>query len=317
MPLNTRRRFLAQSGASAIGAWLWPGLKAVAAAPSRPSLQFPAQPRERIAISSYPFREVIAGVDQQGNDRSQGQIDLKDFAAHVSAKLNIKKIEPWSRHFRSLDANYLEQLRAAVEKAQGAIVNIAVDGDHSPYAVDRTERERFVNFTKQWVDAAAATGSPSIRTNLRDAKDSQPDVERAAGSLSRVADYGAGKNVIVNLENDNPVSEDPFFIVHVIEKVNNPWLHALPDFGNTLTAGNEEHAYSGVQAMFAHAYNICHVKETEVGERGQVVHVDLAKTFGMLKSSKYQGYCSIEWDSPGDPYAGTQDLIEKAIRYLS
>jgi hypothetical protein len=36
-----------------------------------------------------------------------------------------------------------------------------------------------------------------------------------------------------------------------------------------------------------------------------------------LKASHYQGYCSIEWDSPGDPYAGTQDLIDKAIRYLS
>jgi sugar phosphate isomerase/epimerase len=300
-----------------MGALLWPGLKPVVPANSRPNVPFPAQPRDRIAIASYPFREVIAGVDQQSNDRSEGKMDLKDFAAHLSAKLNINKIEPWSRHFRSLDGKYLEQLRAAVEKVKGAMVNIAVDGDHSPYAADRAEREKFVNFAKQWVDVAAATGSPSIRTNMPDAKDSQPDVERAAGSLSRAAEYGSKKNVVINLENDNPISEDPFFIVKVIEKVNNPWLRALPDFGNTLATGNEEHAYSGIQAMFAHAYNVCHVKETEVGEQGQVVHVDLAKTFGILKTNKYQGYCSMEWDSPGDPYQGTQDLIDKAIRYLS
>jgi sugar phosphate isomerase/epimerase len=244
-------------------------------------------------------------------------MDLKDFAAHVSAKFGIKKIEPWSPHFHALDGKYLEQFRAAVEKAQGAIVDIAVDGKHSPYAVDRAEREKAVSFGKQWVDAAVAIGSPSIRTHVPTAKDAKPDVERAAESLSRVADYGSAKNVVINLENDDPVSEDPLFIVKVIEKVNSPWLRALPDFANTLTTGKEEYAYSAIQAMFGHAYNICHVKEIEAGEQGQIFRADLAKTFGILNSSKYQGYCSMEWDSPGDPYSGTADLIEKTIRYLS
>ena len=315
--LHTRRRFVAQSAAALIGALLWPGLKSMVAASSRPNLHFPAQPRDRIAIASYPFREVITGPDEHGNDRSGATIDIKDFAAHVSAKFNVRKIEPWSRHFHSLDGKYLEQFRTAVEKAQGAVVNIAVDGEHSPYSVDRAEREKAVAFSKQWIDVAAAVGSPSIRNNMPDAKDSNPDVGRAAETLAYVADYGATKHVVVSLENDNPVSEDPFFIVKVIEKVNSPWLHALPDFANTLVAAEEEYAYRGLQAMFAHAYSICHVKETEADTQGRMVHADLAKTFGMLKASHYQGYCSIEWDSPGDPYAGTQDLIDKAIRYLS
>jgi sugar phosphate isomerase/epimerase len=45
--------------------------------------------------------------------------------------------------------------------------------------------------------------------------------------------------------------------------------------------------------------------------------VDLAKTFGMLKEHAYKGYLSMEFDSPGDPYAGTRELIEKTVRYLS
>jgi sugar phosphate isomerase/epimerase len=317
LPLNTRRRFLAHSATTAVGALLWLGWECVGAENSRPQLQFPALPRDRLAIASYPFREAIAGPGEPSDERSKTKIDIKDFAAHVSAKFNIKKIEPWSRHFLSLDGKYLEQVRATVAKAQGAIVNIAVDGEHSPYSADLAERQTALNFSKQWIDAAAALGSPSIRSNMPDAKDSQPDVQRAADTLSRVAAYGASKNVVVNLENDNPVSEDPFFIVKVIAEVNSPWLRALPDFANTLAAAKEEYAYSGIQAMFAQAYNICHVKETEVGAQGQVVHANLAKTFGMLKASAYQGYCSIEWDSPGDPYQGTQDLLDQAIRYLS
>jgi len=294
-----------------------PGLKIALSGLSGPALQFPSQPRERIAVASYPFREVIAGLEQRGSTPSARKMELKDFAAHVKSRFNVNKIEPWSQHFLALDAKYLEQIRTAVQMARGAIVNIAADGEHSPYAADRDEREKSVAFSKQWVDVAVAVGSPSIRTSISAAKDSDPDVERAADSLRRVAEYGAIKNVVINLENDSPRSEDPVFVVQVIQKVNNPWLHALPDFANTLAAGNEEHAYSGVQAMFKHAYDICHVKEMENNAEGKAVHVNLARTFGMLKSANYRGYCSMEWDSPGDPYRGTSELIEKTIRYLS
>ena len=69
--------------------------------------------------------------------------------------------------------------------------------------------------------------------------------------------------------------------------------------------------------MFGRAYNICHVKALEANEAGQVFRVDLPKTFGMLKTHGYKGYCSMEWDSPGDPYQGTADLIADTVRYLS
>ncbi len=288
------------------------------AAEAGPSMRFPGAARKRIAIASYPFRDFIAGREDKAGSGSSGKMELKEFAAHVSAKFNIKKVEPWSAHFLTLEKAYLERLRAAVAKAGGAIVNIAVDGDHSPYAADSAERQRAVAFSKQWIDAAVAIGSPSVRTNLPQAKDSKPDLERTAESLKRVAEYGAAKNVVVNMENDNPVSEDPFFLVKVIEKVNSAWLHALPDFANTLAAYEEEYAYRGIEAMFEHAYNISHVKETEVGDgKDKIAHVDLPRTFGIAKEHSYKGYFSMEWDSPGDPYAGTAGLIEKTLQNLS
>jgi len=292
---------------------------AALAADAGPSMQFPTAARERIAVASYPFRDHILGRSETGASvgTALGKMELKEFAAHVSAKFNIKKIEPWSEHFRSLDKAYLEELRAAVAQAGGAIVNIAVDGEHSPYAADGAERERAIAFSKQWIDAAAAIGSTSVRTNIPQAKDAKPDVERTAESLKRVAEYGAAKNVVVNMENDDPVSEDPFFLVKVIEKVNTKWLHALPDFGNTLAAYDEEYAYRGIEGMFGHAYSISHVKETEVGEKGKIAKVDLARTFGIAKRHGYKGYFSMEWDSPGDPYAGTAGLIEKTLKNIS
>jgi sugar phosphate isomerase/epimerase len=320
MSETTRRQFVAQCAAATAGATLLSRL--AGATDSGPNVAFPSDPRQRVAVAAYPFREFIVGwKGWDGKTPStlpaSQQIELKDFAAHVAQKFNVHKIEPWSPIFPSTDPKYLDELRSATEKAGSAVVDIAVDAGHSQYAADAAEREKAIVGSKHWIDVGAALGSPSIRTHIDKAKDSKPDVGRAAGTLSSIADYAAKKNVVVHLENDNPVSEDPFFIVQVIEKVNSPWLRALPDFGNSLAAHDEAFQDRAMNAMFAHAYGICHVKDGEMGDDGKAVHVDLAKTFGILKDHGYKGYCSIEYDAPGDPYKPTAELVEATIKFLS
>ncbi len=78
---------------------MWLGSK-VARASAEPNVQFPKQPHERIAVSSYPFRDFIVGAEKSS---SQPKIELKDFAAHVIKKFNVNKIEPWTGHFPSTD----------------------------------------------------------------------------------------------------------------------------------------------------------------------------------------------------------------------
>jgi len=316
---TTRREFLEQSAGAAAVAYLLPGV--AGAATSVPSVSFPTAARERVAVAAYPFREVIA--EWKGEDNAPRtvpaaeRIPLKDFASHVAEKFNIRRIEPWSPVFPSTDKPYLDEFRAALEKSRSAVVDIAVDEEFSQYAADAAERERALAAAKRWLDVGAHLGSPSIRTHVAEAKDSKPDVGRASDTLLRVADYAAKKNVVVHLENDDPVSEDPFFLVEVIEKVNSPWLRALPDFGNSLAAHGDEFGYRAIDAMFAHSFGICHVKDGEVNQQNQMVKVDLARTFAILKRHAYKGYCSIEYDRPGDPYKPTAELIEKAIGFLS
>lgn len=321
MSATNRRQFLEKCARAAAGTWLLPTFARANVNPE-PSVKFPSDPLQRVSVAAYPFREFLVGWKgwdgkTPGAVPSSQQIELKNFAAHVAEKFNVHNIEPWSRIFPSTDPGYLEQLRAAVEKAHSAVVDIAVDGEYSQYSADAAERERALAWSMQWVDVGAALGSPSIRTHVERAKDSEPNVSRAASTLARAAEYGARKNVVVHLENDDPVSEDPFFLVQVIDKVNSPWLRALPDFGNSLAAHDEEFSNRAMEAMFAHAYGICHVKDGEVDEKGNATHVDLARTFGILKSHGYKGYCSIEYDAPGDPYKPTAELVETTVRFLS
>jgi sugar phosphate isomerase/epimerase len=312
MPLTTRRHFLRQSA-----------FATAAAAFSRnqdfpsnnPALSFPTETHSRISVASYPFREFIPGKEAKAPKASL--IELKDFAAHVKNKFGVNKIEPWTPHFPSTDPKYLDQFRVSVDRAGCQVINLAVDGNASPYAASAGERDQFIAHSKKWVDIARQLGSSSIRTHIPKAQDAKPDVARTAESLQRVIDYSSKQNIVVSLENDDPVSEDVFFIIEVLEKVQSPWLRALPDFANSLVTSTEARAYSGIDAMFAHACCICHVKDREATDDGRLVRVDMPRTFGYLKQHSYKGYLSMEWDSPGDPYAGVTHLIDETVQAFS
>jgi sugar phosphate isomerase/epimerase len=196
-------------------------------------------------------------------------------------------------------------------------VDIAVDGDHSFYDRHLAARKQAITHAKQFVDVAVQIGCPSIRVHIGRTKDSSPDIQRTVESLGDVVGYASSRNVVVNLENDDLISEDAFFLVKVIEAVNHPFLRALPDFANSMMTGNDDFNYRAVEAMFRHAYCICHVKDGEVDDNGKRFNIDMQKTFGILKASGYRGYCSIEFDEPGDPYAPTAALIEQTLRSLA
>ena len=277
--------------------------------PAAPDIHFPAVARDRLAVASYPFR---ASMERPGHPG----LALKDFAAMVVDKFGIHNIEPLSEHFPSTEPAYLEELRAAVERAHSHIVNIPAGVRASIYDPDAGRRAAAIAGSRKWIDVAAAVGSPSVRTNIHGLRNAPPDVGRASESLKAVAEYGASKNIMVTLENDDLIIEDAFFLAKVIDTVNSPWLRALPDFGNSMLKGDEAFNYKAMEAMFHRAYNISHVKDSEVDE-GKVFRVDVARTFAIAKAAGYRGYFSMEWEGQGEPYAGTRKLLDESVKDLA
>jgi sugar phosphate isomerase/epimerase len=286
-------------------------------AENQPKLQFPTAPRERLSIASWPFRAEIESPTNEYRDKSKPGMDLKDFAAKVRERFHVPGVEPLSTHFPSTDDRYLKTFREAIDNASVHVVDIPVDNEISFYDPDVAARKQAVQQCKHWVDVALVLGSPSLRTSIADAKNAKPNVDLTAESLRALVDYAASKNVVINLENDNPVSEDPTFLIAVLSEVNHPYLHALPDFCNSMANSNSEQFNDKTLTMlFPHAYNICHVKDSEVGDNNKVARVDLKHIFTILKASNYRGYCSMEWEGPEDPYVGTERLIAASLANL-
>jgi len=292
------------------------GWARVAVAGSEPHVNFPKAARERLAVAAWPFRAYIESPTNTDRDPKKPGMNLKDFGAYVVKTFNVNGIEPYNLHFSSTTPVYLGRFRDSMAKAGAHAVNIAVDQEKSLYDADRPTRQAAVAYAKKWIDIAVAIGSPSVRTNLAPAKNTGPNLANAIESMKEVAEYGASRNVVVHMENDNLVSEDAFFIVKVIEGVSNPYLHALPDFANSMMSGDAAFAYRAIHAMFANAYGICHVKDGDFEQNGKDYPIDLEKTFGILKDSGYRGYCSIESSGGGDPHEPTKKLLAESVRYL-
>jgi sugar phosphate isomerase/epimerase len=273
-----------------------------------PHAAFPSNPRERLAVASWPFRKLV--------DPKKGTLPLVDFPKMIVDRFGVHGIEPLDEHFLSTDAAYLDRFREAVAKCGSRVVNIPVGRlGGSFYDADAEKRKHVVTTAKHWVDVAAAVGSPNVRVHVAAAKD-PPNVTFASESLREVAAYAEHCNVVVHLENDDPRSEEAFFLVDVIKAAGTPWLRALPDFCNSmLLERGDDYNYKAVRAMFDHAYGICHVKDSEQDGK-KMFHVDLARTFEIARAAGYRGYFSMEYDAEGDPVEPTAKLIEDSLRVL-
>jgi sugar phosphate isomerase/epimerase len=309
----TRRHFLTYPPFFAVSASL---LIKAQDSQQQPEFHFPAKPRDRLAVTSWPFRAYIESPTNHGRDRSKPGMDLTEFPAMVATKFGVYNINPLSDHFRSSDPAYLDTFRRAVEKAHSHIVDLGLPGGHF-YAPDASMRKAGVDLGRKWIDIARVIGSPSVRQHVAGSQGAKPDAALAAESLGELAGYGAKRGIVVNLENDNPVAEDPFFLVSIIQKVNSPYLRALPDFGNSLIDHDPEYNQKGVRAMFKYVYNMCHVKDTVEGDDGKRATVDLEKMFAIARENSYRGYFSMEFDTgAGDPFHGTETLVQKSLRYM-
>ena len=310
----SRREFLMGTSIAALG--LTTGLRNSLASPREPHLEFPTSPQARLAVTSWPFREFIDSPRNPYRNQQKPGMDIKNFPGMIAKKFGVQNVCLLAAHFHSTDAAYLGALRQSVKQAGSHLVDLGLEG-RSFWDPDKAKRQAAVEYGQRWIDLAVTLGSPSVRQHLEAPRGVKPDVELASQTLGQLAEYGSAKNILVNLENDDLVNEDPFLIVKVIEKVGNPYLRALPDFGNTLAGGDAGYNKRGVAAMLKHAYGVCHVKDLVVTDSGKTYKVDLPKMFELAKASGFKGYYMMEWDGgPGDPYEGTQRLVEETLKYM-
>ena len=307
MKAFTRRSFVQ-------GALLCSAGAAFATTSEGPHAVFPAEPRARIAVATYPFRGSIIAPGNKDLDPKKPGMDLASFARFVRKEFGVRGIEPLDSHFSSTETGEVRKLRAAFDAAGVYAVNIPVDERVELCSEDEARRNAGNARYRHWIDVAVLLGSPSIRIWIPKCSDTS-DLPKAVRALKPTVDYAATRNIVVNLENDDPVTASAERTLAAIQLANSPYLRALPDFGNGLADGDERVNAQRVRNMFAHAWNISHVKDAETFD-GQRRTASLPELFGIAKASGYRGYYSMESDSDVDPVIDTKHLVEQSLQLI-
>jgi sugar phosphate isomerase/epimerase len=256
----------------------------------------------------------IAGWSLQQLFRAQPpKLQLLDFAPFCKDTFGVDAIELNNIFFASRDATYLKQLRAAADKSQVTLVNIAVDEKGDLSSDDQNERELGFTSYGAWIPIASQMGITAIRANSGGKKitDPQRAVANCTESFKRLAELGRKHGVTILMENHWGLSADPHRLVQVLKAVQavhgDDSVGALADFGNW---PDDIDRYEALKIIMPLAKGV-HAKVLDIDEKLNHPRFDHAKCLKIARDSGYDGFLGIEFEGGGDPVVGVKRSVTK------
>ena len=202
---------------------------------------------------------------------------------------------------------------------------LMVDHEGELASKEATKRAESVDLHKKWVDAAVAMDCHSIRVNLFGEKDATADEwkENAIKGLSKLADYGAGQNINIIVENHGGYSSNAGLLMEVINGINKDNCGTLPDFGNFCVRRKDNERwgakcveeydrYKGVEELMPKAFAVS-AKSNDFDKEGNEIHTDYVRMLQLVKDSGYTGFIGVEYEgsklSEEEGIIATRDLL--------
>jgi sugar phosphate isomerase/epimerase len=313
-----RRDFLCcwarSATAAALGAQAVRGATAAQGHATRPDI---ADKRYRVGVSTWSLHNYFPATRDDDFKLPGEMLELLDFAEMIAGRYKVHHLEFCAPHFSSTEPSYLRDLKARLKKAHAHVVNMPVDiqelwTEGGLSGTNAKVREAAVAACKKWIDIGKEIGTRAVRCDpgKMNPQNLAPTVE----SYQALATYGKSKGIFVIVENHGGVgSEHPEELVKVFEEVGNDFFGALPDFGNF---PDEPTRARGLKLLFPYAHVLCHAKGLEFDAGGKETKYDFPRCLAAAKEAGFKGVYSIEYEGPGDPYAGVQKTLDQLLKYL-
>jgi L-ribulose-5-phosphate 3-epimerase len=284
-----------------------------------PRLSYTANPvgAPKISLAQWSLHRAFSG----------GDLDPKDFAAIAMDTYGIDAVEYVNGFYVDsvLDESSWNGLKARASDAGVQSLLIMVDDEGDLGGADDAMRWHAVENHYKWVNAAKILGCHSIRVNAFGDPDRETFKQALVDGMGRLAEYAAGEDINVIIENHGLFSSDAGLITSIIREVEMPNLGTLPDFGNwCLSAkwGSTQFEcdevydrYRGVEQFLPYARGVS-AKAYDFNEQGEDRIIDYHRMLKIVKDSGYEGYIGIEYEGVEKPeHEGiliTRALIEKA-----
>lgn len=271
---------------------------------------FPANPMDRIAMSTVNFRDRFASTREEGTEDAGQLLSLKEIPAYFADRFKLHLVEFWSPHFESIAPAYLEELKATIQKSKSRLINIQCDEAYELGAPDPIKRKEGLELALQWLDAAEMLGAEAIRFNP-----GEGDLTYIIEALKTINEVAKKKGIILMTENHWGIETDAELHLKILQQVGEN-MYSLPDFGNYPT----EIRYASLQKIIPYAYQIS-AKSGDFDKKGNHIGFDFDRCMKMVVDSGFKGIYSVEqWgDKPGkvNDEKVADWMIERVKAFLS
>lgn len=166
-----------------------------------------------IAIASYSFHGLL----------SQGKIDVFGYLESLKFRYHVDNADIWSGILQSLDEDYLNKVRDALDEREISLANLCVDGPHV-WEPDEEQRETNYRNALRYIRAGETLGAKTIRIDMggRDLEMSEAQFEYTVKRYREYAQLAADGGFRIGPENHWGASRSLENITRVVEAVSNP-----------------------------------------------------------------------------------------------
>jgi sugar phosphate isomerase/epimerase len=255
-----------------------------------------------LACETYSYRQLI----------KDGKLDMTTVPAFYKEQ-GIKGISYNDMFFKTLDDAFLDQVNAAVKKADRIVTCYVIEGNLA--MADETKRKAQIEANKQKMRAVHKLGAPAVRINVgstgrQENADDTLGVERVIAAFQELLPLARELKLKISIENHGGVSKTAANIVKIIKATDPKWVGALVDFGNF----PPDVRYSEIEAVTPFAF-VTHVKVMEFDANGEAADYDFPRVLQTLRKNKYKGPISIEYEGKLDAVEGVQKSKALILKY--
>ncbi len=246
------------------------------------------------------------------NSLKKGVIQHLDFPRIARRDFSIDCIELADSFFvgRGNDKSYLQDLRKRSDTEGVRIGVLMLETNGRLGSADSNERQKSIEATKVWIDAAMSLNCPTVR--IQAVGDGTPEElqGRMSQSCAVLADHAGSAGLNLVIENHEGPSSDPAWLTALVKSVDKPNFGLMPDFGNFPDSINR---YEAVEQIMPFAKAIS-ARATKFGTGGLVEDTDFFKMMRVVRDGGFRGYVGIESivgsaEAEYDAIQTTRDLL--------
>jgi len=249
--------------------------------------------KARLSISSWSLNRILGkpsfygvehGLNIPTESHNKGELSLIDLPKAIS-DFGIQTIEITHFHLPSVDLNYLNDLKQALDDSGVELFSLLIDdGDitHPEFA------ERDLEWISYWLDVAAQLGSKSVRVIAGKQELTPETLKLSIKNLGVLAEKVDDLDLRLMTENWFSITSTPESVSQLFDALDGK-LGLCLDFGNW--QGSTKYADF---EQIAHYAESCHSKAKF--EQGQLDREDYTRCLDILAAAKFDGPHTLIFD---------------------